>query len=712
MFKKISILHILGICLLTPAFGQTIEEKEYSFLENAKSLLVTERENLQVKMNDKKSQLSTLYKGIEEQIEAHSNILDIEKTTLTIQKVAKEIRQLELEWKEFQKQDHNLDSVIISKEQIDLYDFIHEYSSTDHIYLIPQDLREIKLNISSKLPIPQSYWDEILDMVLYENNIEIESLSPFIKRLYISKEKHFSTFHFINSLEELKKLPQNIRAGFYFPVSENHLPHIEEHFSEIINDNQCKKVNLDSGIIIFSHVKELLSFQRFIDFITTNLPEKSCRVLNISPLSFDEFQKLTSSIFSKKENKKTKAESIALRHSKQTALVVAQEKDLDAIDTLLKKIKSQSQKEVEKKLFFINCKHTEVQEIAPLINDFFRIMKQESSPHITSNNESSLSTSYQDFTIDSKTNSIVGYCDEPTRVALQQLIDKIDKPNIMVNIDVLLFEKKIENNNEIGLSHLSMGSIASHTNKNSFEFSNENHQGIHDFILKKSSLKNFPAIDLAYKLVMSQKNLQINANPSLLTCNKKPASISIVDEISINTGYSHKGRMSKSYDRKEVGIRIEVTPVVQIPTENYQDPYITLNCNIHFDSPKTLGELPNISKRSIKNEIRVRNGDTIILGGLKRKTKDLLKGEIPLVSKIPIAGYLFKSEEDLAENTEMFICLTPKVVDDHYWKELSHKRDEKKKRPGDTKELLEILHNYHSKKKKLPPEITLLEDYE
>ncbi|MCH1429971.1 MAG: hypothetical protein L7U87_04340 [Chlamydiales bacterium] len=711
MLKKIPV-YILSICLLNSTFGQTIEEKEYSFIENAKSLIVTEKEGLQLKMNGKKSQLSTLYEDIEQQIETNSNLQDIESTTLAIQKVAKEIRQLELEWKEIQKQDHSLDSVIISKEQIDLYDFIHEYSSTDHIYLIPQELRDIKLNISSKLPIPQGYWDELLDIILHENNIEIESLSPFIKRLYISKEKHFSTFHFINSLEELKKLPHNIRAGFYYSIPENHLPHIEEHFSQIINDQQCKKINLDNGIIIFSHVKELLSFQQFIDFITVNSPEKSCRILNIAPLSFDEFQKLTSSMFCKKESKRAKAESIALKHSKQTALVVAQENDLDAIDTLLKKIKNQSQKEVEKKLFFINCKHTEVKEIAPLINDFFRIMKQENNISTASISEATAPTSYQDFTIDPKTNSIVGYCDEPTRVSLQQLVNKIDQPNLMVNIDVLLFEKKIENNNEIGLSHLSMGSIASHTNKSSFEFSNENHQGIHDLIFKKASLNNFPAIDLAYKLVMSQKNLQINANPSLLTCNKKPASISIVDEISINTGYSHKGRMSKSYDRKEVGIRIEVTPVVQIPTENYQEPYITLSCNIHFDSPKTLGELPNISKRSIKNEIRVKNGDTIILGGLKRKTKDLLKGEIPFVSKIPIAGYLFKSEEDLAENTEMFICLTPKVVDDQYWKELSDKRAEKKKRPGDTKELLEILRNYHNKRKKTSPQITLLEDYE
>jgi general secretion pathway protein D len=707
-------LYFLGIsCLSTSLlFSQTIEEKRESLKNNQVADHKHLKSSIQTQIQNKKKSLSQLYKEIEELVKNKENKA-VESISLEIKSLVKELRDLESEWKELQIQGQELDQIIISKDHMDIFDFLYEYSSVDFIYLIPQEIRDIKLNISSKLSIPQASWESLVSIVLNENNIYIEEISPFIKKLRLKKEKPLSEFHLLHSIKQVELLPAGFRTGFFFPIPSHCLDKVIENIENTLNKEKARYFFLDSGLLVFAQAQEIVDFQHFIEFISLNTSEKSCKVFNTSPLSFEEFQQLVKSIFAKQEQRiLSKVDVIPLKNKKETVLAVGLEEHLKIVEELLDRVKGHAQKEVEKKLFFLPCQHVDVQEIASIVDDFFRVMKKDYSTYksVDTDRKNGSSNSYQDFIIDPKTNSIMGYCDESTKMSLQQLISRVDQPNLMVNIEILLFEKKIEDNNQIGLSHLAMGSLSSNTESKGFSLENGRNEAIHDIIFNKKALPNFPAIDLAYKFIMSQKNLQINANPSILTCNKKTASISIVDEISINTGYSNKGKLSKSYDRKEVGIKIEVTPVVQIKHGEDSDLYVTLVCNINFDAPKTVGDLPNISKRSIKNEVRIRSGETIILGGLKRETNEQMKGGLPLLGEIPGIGKLFSSEEKLIESTEMFICLTPKVVNDHYWKDKSKAIELKKKRPGDALELLEIIKEYKSQKQNHSAELTFLEN--
>ena len=57
-----------------------------------------------------------------------------------------------------------------------------------------------------------------------------------------------------------------------------------------------------------------------------------------------------------------------------------------------------------------------------------------------------------------------------------------------------------------------------------------------EFLLHGDSSKHFPAYDLALNFLMTQEDIQLNAAPSVITVNQTPATISIVEEISINNG--------------------------------------------------------------------------------------------------------------------------------------------------------------------------------
>jgi general secretion pathway protein D len=76
------------------------------------------------------------------------------------------------------------------------------------------------------------------------------------------------------------------------------------------------------------------------------------------------------------------------------------------------------------------------------------------------------------------------------------------------------------------------------------------------------------------------------------------------------------------------------------------------------------GTAPTFHKRNIVTSIVVPDGQTVAIGGLIEKKEDTSGSGIPLLSKIPLLGYLFKYSSKKITKTEMVIFLTPHVVTD------------------------------------------------
>ncbi len=81
--------------------------------------------------------------------------------------------------------------------------------------------------------------------------------------------------------------------------------------------------------------------------------------------------------------------------------------------------------------------------------------------------------------------------------------------------------------------------------------------------------------------------------------------------------------------------------------------------------------------------MRIADGQTVILGGLRRKSTQDTKDSIPFLGEIPGIGKLFSSTEITDNSTEMFIFITPKIIADPIEDAERLKMEELKKRPGD-----------------------------
>ncbi len=298
------------------------------------------------------------------------------------------------------------------------------------------------------------------------------------------------------------------------------------------------------------------------------------------------------------------------------------------------------------------------------------------------------------FIVDLKTGAIVMVVEAHLLPKLKELISRIDVPKKMVRLEVLLFEKRLTRENDFGLNLLKIGSCASNTKFTCLEFNDvvNSPPGIFDFLLRRKKNDVMPAFDLAYRFLLTQDDLHINASPSVLAVNQTPAIIEIAEEISVNTGIfeiptTGDVALKEAFARAQYGIKIEITPTIHLRGDD-DDPdaidYVDMITDITFQTIRSnVADRPDVTTRHIMNEVSIPNGQTVILGGLRERDSHDFSEKIPFLGELPGIGKLFSITNLEDETTEMFIFITPTIVYDPVC-DLERIRDiEMNRRPGD-----------------------------
>ena len=119
-------------------------------------------------------------------------------------------------------------------------------------------------------------------------------------------------------------------------------------------------------------------------------------------------------------------------------------------------------------------------------------------------------------------------------------------------------------------------------------------------------------------------------------------------------------------------------------------PAVTLISDITFDTihPGDDPNRPDVTRRQVKNEARVLDGQSVILGGLRKKITQDFRASIPFIGELPGLGKLFSNTEMTDSSTEMFIFITPKIIFDPAEDLERVKREQLCLRPGDIPEYL------------------------
>ena len=152
---------------------------------------------------------------------------------------------------------------------------------------------------------------------------------------------------------------------------------------------------------------------------------------------------------------------------------------------------------------------------------------------------------------------------------------------------------------------------------------------------------------------------KVLATPSLITLPGKEASIFIGSHIPVVTEKHNNGESTYSTEYVDAGIKLKYTPIVS------DDGYITSAVHTEVSTPTLISELKNyrINSRTTDTNVRMRNGETLVIGGLISEEEQKQLQRIPFLSKIPLLGFLFKNHFRSKSKTEVIMLLTPYLSD-------------------------------------------------
>jgi type IV pilus assembly protein PilQ len=190
----------------------------------------------------------------------------------------------------------------------------------------------------------------------------------------------------------------------------------------------------------------------------------------------------------------------------------------------------------------------------------------------------------------------------------------------------------------------------------------------------QSVLGGFRNLSATLEAAEKEGNARIISRPSVVTLNniastirsEKILRISLPSSTNIATGSgSSAAGAAVATEKVPVGIILTVTPQVS------SDGYISMNINVKSstiaDSPTVTGSTSVIPFDEINREVvanvLVKDGETIVLGGILKDTSSESTGGVPYLRNIPVLGWLFKSEAIQKNFEELMVFITPRIID-------------------------------------------------
>jgi len=158
---------------------------------------------------------------------------------------------------------------------------------------------------------------------------------------------------------------------------------------------------------------------------------------------------------------------------------------------------------------------------------------------------------------------------------------------------------------------------------------------------------------------------KILSNPKLLVTNNQEAKIHVGDTvpyiISTTSGTGDNAITSEDVRFVDVGLKLNVTPSIN------DDGFVTMTLKPEISSVVSSvssqgGGIPQVNKTEVETTVIVKDGQTIILGGLKKDNKVHTRKGFPFLMDLPFIGNMFSATADSIESTEIVIFITPHVI--------------------------------------------------
>jgi general secretion pathway protein D len=253
--------------------------------------------------------------------------------------------------------------------------------------------------------------------------------------------------------------------------------------------------------------------------------------------------------------------------------------------------------------------------------------------------------------------------DTPERLQVAgRFLSAFDKARPELVVDVEILEVDRTKLREYGLQIASSGSPGIDGSV-TIDETNLTAKSLRNLTQSNVLLGGFPA--LYYRLLKTDTHTRTLANPHLRMSDGVAATAEFGERIptpTVTIGAVAQGGVNTvpitAYTYQNIGVNIAITPRVHANDE------VTLGLNIELSNVQGIGfgGLPTFGSRKVTTTIRLKDGETNILGGLIRDDERFTKDGIPGLSDVPGLDHLFTKSHKEATETDVVVMLTPHII--------------------------------------------------
>ncbi|OGV35595.1 MAG: hypothetical protein A3E88_06520 [Legionellales bacterium RIFCSPHIGHO2_12_FULL_35_11] len=264
---------------------------------------------------------------------------------------------------------------------------------------------------------------------------------------------------------------------------------------------------------------------------------------------------------------------------------------------------------------------------------------------------------------DNRTNSLWVEDNRNAVEKIAKFLNKVDIPQQQILIEAKLVYISKNSAKDLGIK---FGILEPDTNNDD---SNKNIKNLLNIDLAALPLEASPAtigmalttlsqsilLDMELSALESEGLAEIIANPKLLATDQVPAIIESGEDIPYQE-FTVSGATSVSFKKAVLSLKV-------VPKVTYDGKLMmSLVINQDSDSGKRVQGVPIIMTKSIETDVIVKNGQTIVLGGVYKQDKNNSVIRVPFLGYLPIVGNLFRRTSSKLRNEELLIFITPKIL--------------------------------------------------
>jgi len=320
--------------------------------------------------------------------------------------------------------------------------------------------------------------------------------------------------------------------------------------------------------------------------------------------------------------------------------------------------KLQKERETEAKL------KAAQQKAEPLVTKVFKISYADVNKVKASIEAAKLLSKRGNISVDERTGSLIVKDIESNIPKIANLIKTIDKPTPQVMIEARIVEVNTAVTKEFGIrwgvkgyvseANMSYGGLTPYI----VDFPSAAGAGLGSgisfgFLNKAKTL----GLDLEIGALATSGDLKIISNPRVITLDNQEATISQGKSIPVRK-LTSEGTVSTEF--KDVKLELKVKPHIT------PDGSILLNVNLTKEEldptiPSVEG-VPGTDKKEAKTKVLIKDGETIVIGGVYKTTINKSEAGVPWLKDIPLIGWLFKNKKKQKAVNELLIFITPRIV--------------------------------------------------